>query len=88
MALFTRYTYSIPPHFASPLPSQTYFGGIFRGPCDGKLDHAMLLVGYSLTDRRTPYWILKNSWGERWGENGYMRMAMSKAESGRCGIFR
>lgn len=42
------------------------------------VNHAMLIVGYTPTE-----WILKNWWGENWGENGYMRLAKNK---NRCGI--
>lgn len=42
------------------------------------VNHAMLIVGYTPTE-----WILKNWWGDNWGENGYMRLAKHK---NRCGI--
>lgn len=42
------------------------------------VNHAMLIVGYTPTE-----WILKNWWGDGWGENGYMRLAKNK---NRCGI--
>ena len=34
-----------------------------------------MLVGYGEADTvdKTPYWILRNSWSEHWGEGGYMR---------------
>ena len=56
-----------------------YHGGVLTSDaCNKQIDHAMLVVGY------TPdYWILKNSYGPHWGENGYMRLERNKNA---CGI--
>lgn len=50
----------------------------------GCIDHAVMLVGYN-DDHDPPYWVLRNSWDEDWGEDGYVRI--SQVESGRWGLF-
>ncbi|OIV98331.1 hypothetical protein TanjilG_16658 [Lupinus angustifolius] len=64
-----------------------YKGGIFKGPCDSDpLNHAVTLVGYGTSDG-TRYWLIKNSWGESWGEGGYMRLQRGiDNKHGLCGI--
>jgi C1A family cysteine protease len=68
---------------------QFYSGGVLSYPsCGDSLDHGVLVVGYG-TASGTPYWIVKNSWGASWGEQGYIRIARSTSTSsdeGECGI--
>merc|ERR1711890_766 len=52
-----------------------YSGGIFDESCNGGINHAVLGVGY---DTNEGYWIIKNSWGTSWGEEGYIRLVMGK----------
>ena len=59
-------------------------------------DHAVLVVGWGSAERTAdgswktcttsgpnciPYWIIKNSWGSNWGDNGF-----GKIKRGTCGI--
>ncbi|KAI4387583.1 hypothetical protein MLD38_000009 [Melastoma candidum] len=64
-----------------------YAGGVYKGPCGTDLNHAVTLVGYGTADNGTDYWLVKNSWGTQWGENGYMRIQRGVEDpKGLCGI--
>lgn len=53
----------------------SYSRGVHPGHnCNKELGHGMLLIGYG-REQGVPYWLLKNSMGKKWGENGYLRLS-------------
>lgn len=54
---------------------KTYASGIYNtcvsNPHLSNGNHIVVIVGWDDTDQ---YWIIRNSWGEKWGEQGYMRI--------------
>uniref|UniRef100_A0A8C9AHP4 Cathepsin L n=1 Tax=Prolemur simus TaxID=1328070 RepID=A0A8C9AHP4_PROSS len=68
---------------------QFYKEGIYFEPnCSSEdVDHGVLVVGYGFERAESDsnkYWLVKNSWGEEWGMNGYVKMA--KDQRNHCGI--
>ena len=67
---------------------QSYSSGVLdSAKCGTKLDHGVLVVGYG-EESGIKYWLVKNSWGTSWGENGYVKIARSEStnDAGVCGI--
>uniref|UniRef100_A0A9I9CZ95 Vignain n=1 Tax=Cucumis melo TaxID=3656 RepID=A0A9I9CZ95_CUCME len=66
---------------------QFYWQAIFDGYCGTELNHGVVAIGYGTTEDGTDYWIVRNSWGVGWGEDGYVRMKRGVEQpEGLCGI--
>ncbi|XP_073475024.1 procathepsin L-like [Aquarana catesbeiana] len=67
-----------------------YKDGIFTGECSEELNHAVIVVGYGSEyneeeEEDIDYWIVRNSWGDDWGDNGYIKM---QRNVNLCGIAK
>jgi len=83
--------------FVPEYPFQMYKAGIFRSKIDSwkkkgiatkpeweKVDHSVVLTGWGYDEeKKTKFWILQNSWGDNWGENGFFKMIRGEDH---CGI--
>ncbi|RCV39454.1 hypothetical protein SETIT_8G226300v2 [Setaria italica] len=76
---------------------QHYIGGVYnagcsksgvytKGACKTAQNHALALVGYGTMPDGTKYWIGKNSWGEKWGEKGFIYVLRDSPPLGLCGL--
>lgn len=61
----------------------TYKSGVYKHTTGSMLGgHAVEMIGWG-TENGEDYWIIKNSWNEQWGDNGYFKIARGSDE---CGI--
>lgn len=52
------------------------------------LNHAIATVGWGIVDVngvKSSYWLMRNSWGTSWGDQGYIRMTIMTTGAGVCG---
>ncbi|CAG9855678.1 unnamed protein product [Phyllotreta striolata] len=78
-----------------PLGISLYVSGVWRlykrgvwyqKECSDNINHAVILVGYG-TENGEDYWLIKNSWGKSWGEDGYIKIARNRHEN-YCGLTK
>lgn len=65
---------------ANALSWQHYIKGIIKDDCNGddnELNHSALIVGFDRSGA-VPYYIVQNSWGEDFGENGFVKVAIGR----------
>ena len=63
---------------------EDYSSGVYQHVTGDYLGgHAVKIIGWGVDDQNVKYWLIANSWNERWGENGYFRMLRGEDE---CGI--
>ena len=61
-------------------------GVITSSDCGTKLDHAITGVGYGTDEDGNDYYLVRNSWGAAWGDNGYLKIGRNGDGYGLCGI--
>lgn len=70
--------------YASPNFTK-YKSGVFNDPLctdDVSVNHAVTIVGYGFdTETKKDFWLLRNSYGTSWGEQGYMKLDRSVANN-------
>lgn len=75
---------------ASSTAFHSYASGVFNDVtcynCGFAREHLTNIVGYGF-ENNVAYWMMRNSWGVYWGENGYMKVQVqATGQSGICGI--
>jgi len=53
--------------------------------CPTEIDHGVVIVGYGYTGNQG-YYIVRNSWTNRWGMDGYIKIGMADGPVGICAI--
>tara|TARA_B110000285_G_C14526320_1_gene338848 strand:- start:46 stop:318 length:273 start_codon:yes stop_codon:yes gene_type:complete len=67
---------------ADQMAFQSYTSGVITSGCGTNLDHGVLAVGYGTLGGQQ-FFLVKNSWGPSWGDEGYVRIGAAN----QCGIL-
>jgi C1A family cysteine protease len=64
-----------------------YTSGVITSGCGTQIDHAIVAVGYG-TENGQDYFLVRNSWGASWGDNGFAKIGQSPTNGspGICAI--
>jgi KDEL-tailed cysteine endopeptidase len=67
---------------------QFYSSGVMNNKCTTNLNHGILATGYGGTGTNQ-YWLVKNSWGQTWGQAGYVLLGRGAqyGAAGQCGVY-
>jgi cathepsin B len=54
----------------------SYKGGVYKMTAESELVglHSVMIIGWGYDDENVMYWVGANTWGIRWGENGYFKI--------------
>jgi C1A family cysteine protease len=67
------------------LSLQYYTKGILKSCCNQQ-DHCVQAIGIGFSTNEQPYWIMRNSWGVAWGEEGYFYLDATVENGNLCGV--
>ena len=58
-----------------------YVGGIYTDTPEFEINHIVSIVGWGTADDGTKYWVVRNSWGQYWGEMGFFASFVESTRS-------